>query len=78
MVQKNRYLFRGTISEREFRDLLRLFTLDLTADRASELTGLNHNTSVADRQVCWWLDITLKSPSRVNLYKHFQEPNLRT
>ena len=52
MVQKNRYLFRGRISEREFLDLLHLFALDLTADCASELTGLNHNTSVADRQVC--------------------------
>ncbi len=47
MLQKNRYLFRGRISERKFRDLLRLFALDLTADRAAELTGLNHNTTLA-------------------------------
>lgn len=52
MVQKNRYLFRGRISEREFRDLLSIFALDLTADCAFRLTGLNHNTSVASRQVC--------------------------
>ena len=44
MVQKNRYLFRGRISERKFRDLLRLFALDITADRAAALTGLHHNT----------------------------------
>lgn len=47
MARKNRYLFRGRISERKFRDLLRLFALDLTADRAAELTGLNHNTALA-------------------------------
>ena len=47
MVQKNRYLFRGRITERKFRDLLRLFALDITADRAAQLTGLNHNTSLA-------------------------------
>jgi transposase len=47
MAQKNRYLFRGRISERKFRDLLRLFSLDITADRAAVLTGLNHKTAVA-------------------------------
>lgn len=47
MAQKNRYLFRGRISERKFRDLLRLFALDITADRAAELTGLHHNSTLA-------------------------------
>lgn len=47
MAQKNRYLFRGRISERKFRDLLRLFVLDITADRAAALTGLHHNTALA-------------------------------
>ena len=47
MAQKNRYLFRGRISERKFRDLLRVFTLDITADRAAVLTGLNHKTAAA-------------------------------
>ena len=47
MTLKNRYLFRGRISERKFRDLLRLFALDITADRAAVLTGLNHKTTVA-------------------------------
>jgi len=44
MDQKNRYLFRGRISERKFRDLLRVFALDITADRAAGLTGVHHNT----------------------------------
>lgn len=47
MAQKNRYLFRGRISERKFRDLLRLFSVDITADRAAALTGLHHNTTLA-------------------------------
>ena len=47
MAQKNRYLFRGRMSERKFRDLLRLFALDITADRAADLTGLHHNTTLA-------------------------------
>ena len=46
MAQKNRYLFRGRISERKFRDLLRLFATDITADRAAILTGLHHNTTL--------------------------------
>ena len=47
MAQKNAYLFRGRISERKFRDLLRLFTLDITADGAARLTGLNHKPAAA-------------------------------
>lgn len=47
MLQKNRYLFRGRISERKFRDLLRLFALDIPADRAADFTGLNHKTAAA-------------------------------
>ena len=47
MAQKNRYLFRGRISERKFRDLLRLFCADITADRAAELAGLNRKTALA-------------------------------
>ena len=47
MAQKNRYLFRGRISERKFRALLRMFTLDITANRAAALTGLHHNTALA-------------------------------
>ena len=47
MAQKNRYLFRGRISERKFRDLLRLFALDITADRAAALVGVHHNSVLA-------------------------------
>ena len=47
MAQKNAYLFRGRISERKFRDLLRLFALDITADRAAVLTALNHKTAAS-------------------------------
>ena len=47
MAQKNRHFFRSRISERKFRALLRLFALDITADRAAALTSLHHNTTLA-------------------------------
>ena len=47
MAQKNRSLFRGRISERKIRDLARLFAVDITADRAAELTVVNHKTAPA-------------------------------
>lgn len=47
MAQKNAYLFRGRITERKFRDLLRIFALDITADRAAELCGVNHKTAAS-------------------------------
>ena len=47
MAQKNGYLLRGRISERKFRDLVRVFALDITADRAAALTSLNHKTATA-------------------------------
>jgi hypothetical protein len=37
----------GGISARKFRDLLRIFALDITADRAALLTGLHHNMTLA-------------------------------
>jgi hypothetical protein len=47
MAQKNSYLFRGRISERNLRGLLRLFALGITTDRAAELTGQHHNITLA-------------------------------
>ncbi|MEX2601630.1 MAG: hypothetical protein WD355_08285 [Balneolaceae bacterium] len=41
---KNRYVNRAKISESKFRDLLRFFSLDLTAIQIAKLTGLNRNT----------------------------------
>ena len=47
MAQEKRYLFQGRISERKFRDRLRPFALDITADRAAALVGVNHKTAAA-------------------------------
>jgi transposase-like protein len=44
---KNRYLFRKRISKRKFSDLLRVFALNITADRAAELVGVTHKTTAA-------------------------------
>lgn len=40
----NKYVNRSKISEAKFRDLVRFFSLDLTAIQIAELTGLNRNT----------------------------------
>ena len=47
MAWKNRYLFRGRILQRKFRDLLRVFALDIMADWAVLLVGVNHKTAAA-------------------------------
>ena len=44
MKPKNKYVNRTKISETKFRQITKLFTLDLTATQTSELTGLNRNT----------------------------------
>ena len=41
---KNKYVNRAKISEAKFRQLVKLFSLDLTATQAAELTKLNRNT----------------------------------
>jgi transposase-like protein len=44
MKPKNRYSVRSKISEAKFRELVKLFALDLDAQRIAFLTGLNRNT----------------------------------
>ena len=44
MERRNRYANRSKISEAKFRQLVRLFSLDLTACQIAELSGLNRNT----------------------------------
>ena len=41
---RNKYVTNSHLSERKFRELLRLFCADVTASSAAELTGLNRNT----------------------------------
>lgn len=41
---KNKYVNRSKISEAKFRELIRFFSLDLTAMQIAGLTGLNRNT----------------------------------
>lgn len=44
MTMKNRYAHRSKISQAKFRQLVRLFALDLEATQIAELTALNRNT----------------------------------
>jgi hypothetical protein len=41
---KNNYVNRSKISEKKFREFLRLFALDLDASQLANITGLNRNT----------------------------------
>ena len=44
MIMKNKYFYRSRLSEAKFRDILRLFSEDLTAVQTSSLTKININT----------------------------------
>jgi len=44
MKQLNRYYRRSRISEKKFREIIKYFALDLTANRTAQLTGLTHKT----------------------------------
>ena len=44
MNMNNKYVYRSRISEAKFREILRLFCVDLTSSQISELTGLSRNT----------------------------------
>lgn len=44
MAMKNRYAIRSRISESQFRQIVRLFSVDLDATQITVLTGLNRNT----------------------------------
>ena len=45
MTMKNKYFVRSHISEKRFREIIRYFSIDLTATQISSLTGLNINTA---------------------------------
>ena len=44
MQQLNRYYRRSRISEHKFREIIKYFALDLTANQTAQLTGLTHKT----------------------------------
>lgn len=44
MTDKNKYSRRAKISERKFREMVKLFALDLNAKQIAELTKTNRNT----------------------------------
>lgn len=44
MKQLNRYYRRSRISEHKFREIIKYFALDLTANRTAQLTGLTHKS----------------------------------
>ena len=41
---KNKYIYRSRISEKKFREILRLFCLDIEAVKVAKLTGVSRQT----------------------------------
>ena len=41
---KNKYIIRSRISDKKFRDILKLFCLDIEAKKVSELTSISRIT----------------------------------
>ena len=43
MTRKNKYFVRSRISEKKFREIIKLFSADLTAEQISLLSGVSRN-----------------------------------
>ena len=43
MTMENKYVWRSFITEHQFRQIARLFSIDLDASQIALLTGLSHN-----------------------------------
>jgi transposase-like protein len=41
---KNKYVYRSRISEKKFREIVKLFSLDLEAEQTAEIVGFSRNT----------------------------------
>jgi transposase len=41
---KNKYVYRSRISEKKFREIVKLFSVDLEAEQTATITGLSRNT----------------------------------
>ena len=44
MTMKNKYIYRSKVSEAKFRQLVRLFCVDLNASQIAQIANLNRNT----------------------------------
>ena len=44
MTSKNKYFIRSHLSEKKFREIIKLYSVDLTASQISFLTQTNRNT----------------------------------
>ncbi len=44
MARKNKYFIRSRLSEKKFREIIKLFSADLTASQIAFLTQANRNT----------------------------------
>ena len=44
MTGKNKYFIRSRLSEKKFREIIKLFSADLTAEQISLLSGVSRNS----------------------------------
>jgi len=51
---KNKYVRRSRISEAKFRQIVKLFSLDLTAAKITEIVGLNPTQGVSVTSSLIW------------------------
>lgn len=43
-TDENKYVIRSRISEAKFREIIKLFSLDLEADKVAQIVNLSRNT----------------------------------
>ncbi len=78
MKTKNRYIIRSRISEAKFREIVKLFLLDLQANQISQISGISRN-SINKYLKAIRLAIIQNNPMPSNIfqeYSHNSNPNL--
>ncbi len=68
---KNKYVERSRISEAKFREIIKLFSLDLEADKVAQIVNLSRNTinKYFKANLSFPLGETVKKPSQSHLLK---------
>jgi hypothetical protein len=77
MTMRNKYVRRSHITEKKFRQLVKLFSLDLDAIQISELSHLNRNTvnrylKIIRTRIAELCEIESKSCTHRKLCRSFQ------
>ncbi len=75
MKTKNRYIIRSRISEAKFREIIKLFLLDLQANQISQISGISRN-SINKYLKAMRLTIIKNNPTPVSIFNEYSHnPN---